>query len=88
MGTAVKAARRLIAGVPPALRRAPAGVDVSATRAAWQNWERARDADPEKLADALDLTHPDLAELAPTVAELRGWLHDARPLCADLAACR
>lgn len=26
-------------------------------------------------------------ELAPTVAELRGWLNEARPLCAHLAGC-
>lgn len=60
LDAAVEAARRLVTPVPAAVRRAPAGVDVDATRAAWQGWERARDVDPEKLADALDLALPNL----------------------------
>jgi recombinational DNA repair ATPase RecF len=71
---AVESARRLVAGVPTVLRRAPAGVDVSDVLASWTAWDDARRADPEELADALLLAH---SELVTALADMQAAARSA-----------
>ncbi|GAA1256250.1 ATP-binding protein [Pseudonocardia aurantiaca] len=65
---AAESARTLVAAIPALLRRAPAGVDVSAVLAAWSVWDDTRRADPEDLPKALLGAH---SELVAALADIQ-----------------